>query len=101
MKIYVDTKLGVADNEALSLGATVAPNPASEKAVVHFFNPSQGTVDFELYSLQGQLMTHQSATYSCGSQQHELSLQRLPKGFYLLRIRHSDGFGQTVKVMVE
>lgn len=101
MKISVDAKLGIEDQEVQSLCATVAPNPASHHAVVSFFNPSQGTVGFELYSLQGQLMTRQSSPYSSGSQQHELSLQGLPKGFYLLRIRHSDGFGQIVKVMVE
>ena len=100
MKITVDVHLGVEDNETQSLYATVAPNPASDKAVVHFFNPSQGLVQFELYSLQGQLMQHESANFSEGSQQFELSLEGLMKGFYLLRIRHKDGLCQTVKVAV-
>ncbi len=100
MKIAVDLHLGVDDNEAESLQASVAPNPASDKAVVHFFNPSQGQVEFDLYSLQGLLMAKESSHYDSGSQQHELSLQGLTKGFYLLRIRHEDGFCLSLKVAV-
>ena len=100
MKIAVDVKLGVEYNETESLQASVAPNPASDKAVVHFFNPSQGQVEFDLYSLQGQLMAKESSHYDSGSQQQELSLEGLTKGFYLLRIRHEDGWGQAVKLIV-
>ena len=101
MKIAVDVHLGVDDNETQSLYATVAPNPASDKAVVHFFNPSQGLVQFEMYSLQGQLMQHESAEFSEDSQQFELSLEGLMKGFYLLRIRHYNGWEQIIKVIVQ
>ena len=101
MKIAVDVHLGVEDNVTQSLYATVAPNPASDKAVVHFFNPLQGLAQFEMYSLQGQLLQHVSAEFSEGSQQFELSLEGLMKGFYLLRIRHENGWRQTVKVVIK
>ena len=101
MKIAVDVHLGVEDHEAQSLFASVAPNPASDKATVHFFNPVQGQVQFELYSLQGQLMQHESADFGEGSQEFELSLVGLTKGFYLMRIRHEDGVCQTLKLIVD
>ena len=101
MKIAVDVHLGVEDHEAQSLNATVAPNPASDKAVVHFFNPAQGDLQFELYSLQGQLMQRASEAFGEGSQQSELALQGLPKGFYLLQIKHSVGWRQSLKVVVK
>ena len=101
MKIAVDLHLGVEDHEAQSLYATVAPNPASDRAVVDFFNPSQGQVQFELYSLQGQLMQREAAAFSEGSQRYELMLLDIPKGFYLLRIRHKDGFNQSLKLIVD
>ena len=101
MKIAVDVQLGVEDHEAQSLFATVAPNPASDKAVVHFFNPAQGDIQFELYSLQGQMMQRTANTFGEGSQQYELSLEGVTKGFYLLRIRHDNGCGQTVKLVVK
>ena len=101
MKIAVDVKLGVEENQEAVLQAFVAPNPATETTKVSFFNPSQGQVQFELYSLQGQLMQRESAEFGEGTQQFELSLQGVIKGFYLLRIRHSEGCGQTVKVVVK
>ena len=101
MKIAVDIHLGVEDHKAESLFASVAPNPASDKATVHFFNPVQGQVQFELYSLQGQLMQHESADFGEGSQEFELSLVGLTKGFYLLRIRHEDGVCQSLKLIVQ
>ena len=101
MKIAVDAHLGVEDNEAQSLYASVAPNPASDETFVQFFNPVQGDVQFELYSLQGQLMASASSHFDNGSQQFELNLQGLMKGFYLLNIRHQNGWRQTVKVVVK
>ena len=101
MKIAVDVHLGVDDNEAQSLQASVAPNPARDLATVSFYNPAQGQVQFELYSLQGQLMAIESNHFDSGSQQYELSLKGVTKGFYLLRIRHDNGCGQTVKLVVK
>jgi endonuclease/exonuclease/phosphatase family metal-dependent hydrolase len=101
MKIAVDAHLGVEDNEAQNLYATVAPNPASDQAIVNFFNPMQGQVQFELYSLQGQLMQSAAGDFSEGSQGFELSLEGLTKGFYLLRIKHEGGICQALKLIVQ
>ncbi len=101
MKIAVDVHLGVEDHKAQSLYATVAPNPASDRAAVSFFNPSKGQVQFELYSLQGQLLQHEAAAFGEGSQQYELALHDITKGFYLLRIRHKEGFNQSLKLIVD
>ena len=56
---------------------------------------------FELYSLQGQLLQRDAAAFGQGAQQYDLALHDITKGFYLLRIRHSDGFEQTVKVIIQ
>ena len=101
MKIAVDVHLGVEDIEAQSLYATVAPNPARDRASVTFFNPAQGQVQFELYSLQGQLLQREAAAFGEGTQQYELALHDITKGFYLLRIKHDRGWGQTVKLVVQ
>ncbi len=100
MKIAVDAKLGVNESKKAALEAFVTPNPAIDVANVHFFNPSQGHVQFDLYSLQGQLVQRESGNFGEGSNQFELSLQGLPKGFYLLHVRHSDGWRQTIKVVI-
>ena len=101
MKIAVDVHLGVEDDEVQSLFATVAPNPATDFAKVGFFNPTEGNIQFELYSLQGQLVTQASEHFVSGSQQFDLNLQDLPNGFYMLRMTHESGLRQTVKVVVK
>ena len=101
MKITVDAHLGTDDNAMPNLQATVAPNPATDAARVNFFNPVEGEVLFELFSIQGQLLSANSSHFSNSSQQFQLDLQGLPKGFYMLRIRQSQGWQQTVKVVVE
>ena len=101
MKIAVDVKLGVEDHEAQSLYASVAPNPATDFAMVEFFNPLRGQVQFDLYSLQGQLVERAAGVFGEGSQQFDLNLQGLTKGFYLLRIAHNSGWNQTVKMVVK
>lgn len=102
MKLYTDVPgLGIDESETPTLEASVAPNPASGVAKVSFFNPSSGMVQFELYSLQGQLLQRLSEHFGNGAQQAEMDLQDVPKGFYLLRIRHSNGWGQTIKIIVQ
>lgn len=101
MKLYTDVPgLGIDESETPALEASVAPNPASGVAKVSFFNPSAGMVQFELYSLQGQLLQRQSEHFGNGSQQYEMDLQDVSEGFYLLRISHSNGWGQTIKLIV-
>ena len=100
MKIAVDVHLGVEEETAQNLQASVAPNPAKDYAKVSFYNPTQGQVLFDLYSLQGQLVQHASDAFDEGSQQFGLDVRTLSKGFYLLNIRHQNGWQQTVKVVV-
>ena len=99
MKIVTDVHFGV--EEALEGGfeAFVAPNPATDFAKIGFFNPSQGQVRFDLYSLQGQLVQRESAEFAEGAQQFELSLYDLPNGFYMLCITHESGLRQTIKLV--
>lgn len=102
MKLYTDVPgLGIDESETPTLEASVAPNPASGIAKVSFFNPSAGMMQFEVYSLQGQLLKRHSEHFVNGAQQVELDLQDVPEGFYLLRIRHQKGWGQTIKVVVK
>ena len=99
MKIAVDAKLGVNEAEEAALQAFLAPNPATDMTQVSFFNPSDGEISFEVYSLQGQRVSRATNHYNSGSQQFELDLHDLPNGFYLLRMSHSDGWKQTLKMV--
>lgn len=102
MKIFTDVPgLGLDETDEQDFMAFVAPNPAKGHARVTFYNPTDGDIHFDLYSLQGQLISRHTEHFGNGSQQLELDLQDVSKGFYLLRIRHQKGWGQTVKVVVK
>ncbi len=101
MKIAVDVKLGVNDNTMPVFQASIAPNPASETATISFCNPSDSPIQFNLYSIMGQQIRCESAHFSTGFQQFELSLQGLSQGFYLLRLSNGEGWVQTLKLVVK
>ncbi|MBR5910566.1 MAG: T9SS type A sorting domain-containing protein [Bacteroidales bacterium] len=99
MKMAVDGKLGLYESEA-AWQASIAPNPASTSAQIHFVNPSDGEVAISLYSLQGQKVASQSSSFAAGWQQTEIDLNEVPAGFYLLRIVTREGISQTLKLIV-
>lgn len=101
MKILADVSLGVEELGATSLEAYAAPNPAMDVTNAYFFNPSAGIVQFELYSLQGQLLAREFKQFDCGTQQHTIELLGLQKGFYILKVRHNEGWEQKIKLIVQ
>ena len=101
MKILADVSLGVEELGATSLEAYAAPNPAMDVTNACFFNPSAGIVQFELYSLQGQLLAREFKQFDCGTQQHTIELLGLQKGFYILKVRHNEGWEQKIKLIVQ
>ena len=99
MKINVDVHLGIEEDLMQDFQASVAPNPATDFARVNFFNPSRGQVEFELYSLQGQLIQRASAEFDEGTQLFDLSLQDIGKGFYLVCVTNEKGWRQILKLV--
>ena len=100
MKMAVDGKLGLSESEA-AWQASIAPNPASTTAQIHFVNPNEGEVVISLYSLQGQKVAYQSKSFAAGWQQTEIDLNDVAPGFYMLRISTSEGMCQTLKLIVK
>ena len=101
MKIAVDMKLGIAENDKPILQATLAPNPTKGEVKVFFRQPKDGTVRFGVYSLQGQVVAMETDYFGEGEQQFELNLSDLTKGFYLLRIENECGFCETLKLLMK
>ena len=99
MKIAVDTHLGVGDMES-EYNASVAPNPASGMAYVHFHNPADGEVNFEIYSLHGQRVALQSSHFAQGDRDFTIDLDGVAPGFYLLRIGNEKQTLATLKLIV-
>jgi hypothetical protein len=99
MKMAVDAKLGVVDNDMPAFQASLAPNPAKNVVTVFFNNPKEGKVLFDIYSVQGQLVKSGTGWFSEGEGQFELPIGGLAEGFYLLRIGWEGGTWATIKLM--
>ena len=101
MKIAVDTKLDVNDFDIPQYAASIAPNPASGTANVHFQNPTEGLVRFEVVTLQGQCIVAQSAHFDQGEHDFSLDLDDVAPGFYLLRLANERQTLATLKLIVK
>ena len=101
MKIAVDTKLGVNDFDLPQYAASIAPNPTSGMANIHFQNPTEGLVRFEVVSLQGQRIVSQSAFFDSDEHDFSLGLDDVAPGFYLLRLANERQTLATLKLIVK
>ena len=100
MKIAVDAHLGVGETES-EYCASIAPNPTNGTTFVHFYNIMAGLVNFNVYTLQGQLVKSQSSHFVQGEHSFGLSLDNLTPGFYLLRITNETQTLATLKLIVK
>ena len=101
MKIAVDAKLGINESDLPQIHAHIAPNPTSGMAQVHFQNPTEGQVQFDIISLQGQRIGSQSAHFDQGEQHFTLDLDDVTPGFYLLRLANERQTLSTLKLIVK
>ena len=99
MRIKVYGNLGVEEQSLEELQATLAPNPATDRVMVSFYNPTDSQVRFELMSLQGQIIATDASSFGQGSHQFEMSLPDVAPGFYLIRVSHNNGWCQTLKLI--
>ena len=101
MKLAVYAKLDVDESTTdAKLMAYVTPNPVSSNAKLCFYNPSEGTVRWELLTLQGQVLMTKEDHATEGSNQVDISIPNLPSGLYLLRLTTKQGQAQVVKMVV-
>ena len=99
MRIKVYGNLGVEEQSLEELQATLAPNPATDRVMVSFYNPTDSQVRFELMNLQGQILATDASSFGQGSHQFEMSLPDVAPGFYLIRVSHNNGWCQTLKLI--
>lgn len=100
MKIAVDAQLSV-DEQETTIRASIAPNPVKDASSVSFYNPTDGTVVFEIISLQGQRVASHSVHFAQGERDFILNLDDMSPGFYLLRIDNGTQNLATLKLIVK
>lgn len=78
------------------LDITALPNPFTESLTLRFNTSSSEPIAIKLMNLNGQIVLEQQ--YQAGMEAIELNTATFPTGFYLLRVKTSQG-EQTLKVV--
>jgi hypothetical protein len=78
----------------------VFPNPVQDKLNLTFANPSGDDVQVEIYNVQGSLMKTFEFAGSLNANTHELNVNNLPSGIYLVKLLIGNEFA-THKVTIQ
>ena len=73
------------------LAVALAPNPTRAESIVSWQGTTAGTYSWNLYDLNGRLLTQGSGHSRGELEQFELDLTRFSSGIYLLRLQTPDG----------
>ncbi len=66
------------------------PNPASQNVTIEFQAVERSKTTFSLIDMAGRIWMVEEANLATGPVQHRLSLPKLPKGNYIIKINHGD-----------
>ncbi len=101
LKVHNGIGLGVEDN-VLANNAVVVTYPSGKPDLINLHidrNYLSGVLDYELYSIDGKLVTRNKIGSS--KKTHALQTGSFSKGIYLLTIKDSGSFSKTVKIRVK
>lgn len=84
-------------NETLSIGNSTYsglsldqnfPNPVTDKAIVNYSIPQDGEINFNIFSINGQLLYNKKENVSFGEHQIELNLSDYASGIYFYTMEY-------------
>lgn len=101
LKLATSEKLSIDQNLAQQTKIKVYPNPVRNQANVSFTNQEPGNIRFEIINLQGQIVDVYEKHFNIGTYSHQLDIQNLKSGFYLLQLSNSRTNLGIVKLMVQ
>jgi len=93
------TNTSVQDWADAAQGLSLSPNPATDRLTLGLNLDRAQRTHISLYDLQGRLHRSQQAYLSAGPVQHQLNVQNLPAGVYLVQIQ-GETFQQRRRVLV-
>lgn len=82
---YENQKVSSTKNIGINNQLTIAPNPASDRAILTLNNDWSGGVRIEVYSMEGkQVLTEYADKYNTNFN-HELNISMLENGIYIIK----------------
>ncbi|MCK9450841.1 MAG: T9SS type A sorting domain-containing protein [Bacteroidales bacterium] len=100
LQLYVDKTLDVYEQQRNPFLAGLLNNPVADLLRLSFYQPNAGSLTFNLYNMQGQIVKTESLDFGAGKQQFSMKMQNIPAGFYLLQLTNEKGLSSVMKVMV-
>ncbi len=100
LKLYINQPVGIAENgPATALHNFSLVNPAKEKLKLKFFSNENGTAQISLLDLTGKTIIFSTMKVSRGANEWSRDISYLKAGFYLVRIKDSNGVIITKKLI--
>ncbi|MDY0078257.1 MAG: T9SS type A sorting domain-containing protein [Bacteroidales bacterium] len=100
LQLHVDKTLDIYEQQRNPFLAGLLNNPVADLLRLSFYQPTAGSLVFNLYNTQGQLIKTDSQGFATGKQQFSMNLTSVPAGFYLLQLTNERGLSSVMKVMV-
>lgn len=97
-KVAVGNPIAI-DNQLVSIGLKVFPNPSNGQIRVEWTNRNGGEVELGIWDLNGKMQG--SKTERNGTNSMNWDLSELSKGLYLLRVRTGDGASGYKNIIIE
>lgn len=86
------------DDEVLASAVNIYPNPSDGVFAVQSENLQANELNIDLYSIQGQLISHYALGKVVSGFKHEINIRSMAKGIYLVKI--SDGERNAYKKVI-
>ncbi|MBZ0242324.1 MAG: T9SS type A sorting domain-containing protein, partial [Bacteroidales bacterium] len=100
LQLHLDKTLDLHEQQRNPFLAALLNNPVSDLLRLSFYQPAAGSLVFNLYNAQGQLIKSYSRDFATGKQQYSMRMESVPAGFYLLQLTNEKGLSSVIKVMV-
>ena len=100
LQLQVDKTLDLFEQQRNPFLAGLLSNPVSDLLRLSFYQPTAGSLIFNLYNTHGQLVKIESRDFMTGKQQFSMNIESVPAGFYLLQLTNERGLSSVMKVMV-
>lgn len=97
---YVEACSNVADVEVFNNTLRVAPNPSKGVFNVLFYAPEMADVQVSVVNLLGQTILREQIAQASGEIQHQMNLNNLPSGTYLLQLTYK-GQPSVQRIVIE
>jgi len=79
----------------------LAPNPADKYTNITFTLPEAAMIDLEIYNAAGKLLANQQLDLVAGTFQHSIEVERLPVGWYEIKLQSGDTLLETMRLYIQ